>query len=395
MTWESIAYRMPVDAPTTGEVLMVTTGTPNQLSWAVPTPAAHDILSAQHGDTLAAGVSRGSLIVGNATPKWTELTVGGANTFLSANGTDVAWAQPDHGNLAGLGDDDHTQYFLLAGETTTAKLYGGADFEVYDGAPGNLKFSVDGATGTALTQGQYQLFDANTYIARQSDNLRIVTDRAWIGLYPGNTQTIVVTTTQMYPAANDTISCGLAANRWSNVYGVLGNFSGAVDIAGGLTVGSDAGGGNFIQRCVGGWGDVLKVYRGGALQWALQDSGGKAKFTGSAIVAGNLDVGAGCDVTGNITVTGTVDGVDISAFKAAYDAHKHRTLDDTYDTQDYTPSLNAVCVGSSTPVGGGTPVYAWCYLEGQGSGDAAWRLIYARGGTHAHGIPALDTAGPI
>jgi len=171
MTWESIAYRMPVDAPTTGEVLRITTGTPNQLSWDAATtfavttvtagtgltggggpgaitinavggtgltatadainldntavtpgsygdathvgqftvdqqgrltaaaniaisgvpPAAHNILSASHGDTLAAGVSRGSLIVGNATPKWAKLTVGAASTHLESDGTDVTW----------------------------------------------------------------------------------------------------------------------------------------------------------------------------------------------------------------------------------------------------------------------------------------------------------------
>ena len=54
-------------------------------------PAAHDILSAQHGDTLAAGVSQGSIIVGNATPKWAELTIGAANTRLESDGTDIAW----------------------------------------------------------------------------------------------------------------------------------------------------------------------------------------------------------------------------------------------------------------------------------------------------------------
>ncbi|QBQ72844.1 putative tail structural protein [Roseobacter phage CRP-7] len=35
---------------------------------------------------------------------------------------------------------------------------------------------------------------------------------------------------------------------------------------------------------------------------------------------GNVDFNSGIDVTGNITVTGTVDGVDVAAFKASYDA---------------------------------------------------------------------------
>lgn len=51
-----------------------------------------DLLSAFHGDTLAAAVSRGSLIYGNATPKWAELTVGSANQVIRSDGTDLAWA---------------------------------------------------------------------------------------------------------------------------------------------------------------------------------------------------------------------------------------------------------------------------------------------------------------
>jgi hypothetical protein len=35
---------------------------------------------------------------------------------------------------------------------------------------------------------------------------------------------------------------------------------------------------------------------------------------------GNVDFNAGIDVTGNITVTGTVDGVDVAAFKSSFDA---------------------------------------------------------------------------
>ncbi len=54
-------------------------------------PVAHDILSAQHGDTVAAGVSRGSIIVGNATPKWEELTVGATSYHLESDGTDITW----------------------------------------------------------------------------------------------------------------------------------------------------------------------------------------------------------------------------------------------------------------------------------------------------------------
>ena len=47
--------------------------------------------------------------------------------------------------------------------------------------------------------------------------------------------------------------------------------------------------------------------------------GGNGKFDG------NLDAAAGVDVTGNITVTGTVDGVDIAAAHAAYEEDELKT----------------------------------------------------------------------
>jgi len=52
---------------------------------------AHNVLSATHGDTLAASVVRGDLIIGNSTPKWARLAIGAANTVLKSDGTDVSW----------------------------------------------------------------------------------------------------------------------------------------------------------------------------------------------------------------------------------------------------------------------------------------------------------------
>lgn len=46
-----------------------------------------------HNDTAAQTVSRGSLIIGNSTPAWTELVIGAANRVLRSNGTDPSWAQ--------------------------------------------------------------------------------------------------------------------------------------------------------------------------------------------------------------------------------------------------------------------------------------------------------------
>jgi hypothetical protein len=81
-----------------------------------------------HTDTVAQGVTRGSIIYGNSTPKWTELVIGAAHRVLGTGsaGTDVSWVQADHGAaLDGLTDDDHTQYALLAGRAGGQTLIGG------------------------------------------------------------------------------------------------------------------------------------------------------------------------------------------------------------------------------------------------------------------------------
>ena len=44
--------------------------------------AAHDILSATHGDTLVAAVVRGDLVLGNSTPKWSRLAIGLTKKYL-------------------------------------------------------------------------------------------------------------------------------------------------------------------------------------------------------------------------------------------------------------------------------------------------------------------------
>lgn len=82
-----------------------------------------------------------------------------------------------------------------------------------------------------------------------------------------------------------------------------------------------------------------------------------AGSTGTVTVGGSLATGA-VSVTGNITVSGTVDGVDVSAFKTAYDSHNHDsaylalsggTLTGTLTSRTVAPSANNTYdIGSSS-----------------------------------------------
>lgn len=77
----------------------------------------------------------------------------------------------DHGNLAGLLDDDHTIYFLLAGETTDAKLYSGADLIAYSDAGSTEKARIDGATGNITTAGTVDGIDIATDVAANTSKV--------------------------------------------------------------------------------------------------------------------------------------------------------------------------------------------------------------------------------
>ena len=142
-----------------GEIVVGTTpGGELGGTWASPTvdathsgsahhTEAHAILSTPHSDSLAAGVTDGSIIIGNVTPAWSELVISipasnvrnmlgidngelrpSWKTALDATnpaaigsvspGTSLVFSHrdhihaADHGAIGGLGDDDHSQYVL-------------------------------------------------------------------------------------------------------------------------------------------------------------------------------------------------------------------------------------------------------------------------------------------
>jgi len=63
-----------------------------QLKTVSATGGTHAILDGSiHTDSVADAVTRGSMIYGNATPKWDELVISGADTFLGSDGTDLSY----------------------------------------------------------------------------------------------------------------------------------------------------------------------------------------------------------------------------------------------------------------------------------------------------------------
>jgi hypothetical protein len=71
----------------------VVNGDEDALIFSASSVAAHDVLSATHGDTLASAVSVGSMIFGNATPKWAELNAGTEGQILEMGATLPGWGR--------------------------------------------------------------------------------------------------------------------------------------------------------------------------------------------------------------------------------------------------------------------------------------------------------------
>lgn len=94
----------------------------------------------------------GDVIYGDVTPAWAKLTGNITTTkkYLSQTGTGTisaapTWAQIDHGaDLAGLADDDHTQYLLASGARALTANWDAGSYEIRA-----QTFQSDMVTGTA------------------------------------------------------------------------------------------------------------------------------------------------------------------------------------------------------------------------------------------------------
>lgn len=118
---------------------------------------AHALLSATHTDTLAAAVSRGALLYGNATPAWALLAKPSVLSVLSHDGTDVSWV-----TATGTGAPVRAAGAILTTPTlgvATATSLNGNTFTTGT-------YTLTGAAGKTLTFNQSVTLigtDAQTY----------------------------------------------------------------------------------------------------------------------------------------------------------------------------------------------------------------------------------------
>lgn len=128
----------------------------------------HNLLSGLHPDSLAAAVARGSLIVGNSTPKWSAFALGSNENVLASDGTDLVWKANTGTGLNVLATTP-TLVTPILGVATGTSLFntingiGVADYLVADDAF-QLKNTTAATSGVTLQASPNIRFTAHGWI---------------------------------------------------------------------------------------------------------------------------------------------------------------------------------------------------------------------------------------
>ena len=286
---------------------------------------------------------------------------------------DVVEANIDHGSVNGLGDDDHTQYALLAGRSGGQDLIGGADasddltLESTSNATkgtivlkdntevqGNLTVNdIDSRTAAPLVlgkaiatkveisdtgvptevQGNLDVLEGldvtgNITVTGLVDGVDIAALRTDVDGFPDELKNLTADEIgQLENIGTETISAtqwgylgalnqGLATTddvTFNTVTGTLQTAAQPNVTSVGTLTGLDVDGQVTANDLDARTAAPLVLGKATATKVEIADTGVVTE------VQGNLDVLQGLDVTGDITVTGTVDGVDVAGLKADVD----------------------------------------------------------------------------
>jgi hypothetical protein len=129
-----------------------------------------------HTDTVAQTVSRGSIIYGDSTPAWNELIVGGANTFLKSDGTDISWQTISSGftNITPVSTSANNT-LIVSNSSNTA---------IFKNLAAGVGISIDNGTNTLTIFNTGALVDTDTTNVSSSPQTTatIITDNSTSGV---------------------------------------------------------------------------------------------------------------------------------------------------------------------------------------------------------------------
>jgi hypothetical protein len=148
--------------------LLVSAGAAVPVWTAVATAIAHALLDGTvDNDTLAAAPARGAVIVGNATPKWARVTVGGAKTVLRSDGTDTAFTQLQASDLSDVASGTFTPTLYNVANLDASTAFTCQYLRVGSMVTVSGKVDIDPTTTLTLTQLGMSLPIASNFATAQ------------------------------------------------------------------------------------------------------------------------------------------------------------------------------------------------------------------------------------
>ena len=236
---------------------------------------------------------------------------GSTKVSVSATGASVTGALTTSGDLTVSGE---VAADLSFGDSTKAKFGAGDDLQIYH--DGSDSWITEGGSGT----GSLKLRANNLLAYSNSDEpyFQAVTNGAFRIYYDGSTK-LSTTSTGISVTGNATF-----ADNGKAIFGAGSDLQIYHD--GSNSYISDQGTGDLLVR-----GDTnFKVQNASGSHNKIIATGGGSVELYENNVKKFETTSTGINVTGNIAVSGNVDGVDVSAFKSTYDSHNH---DDRYYTE--------------------------------------------------------------
>jgi len=343
-TWASAAttelgayvYTWPLAGAVTGESLIATVaGAAITLSWAAPTPAAH---THDHDSEL----------------------------------TNVS-ADDHHAQQHDVVGADHTltgAQWSLVGATALNTI----GLLTPSSGPGAAEAVLKTDASGYLTLVRLQITNASTYLTAAGG---VVTDQAKIKWGPSSANELELEQGAVYPTGTGATDLGKTALRFKDLYLTSQLISSLATGTKPLNVTSitkcDNLNADFLDGYHGNVASVADTYvlRNADKDIAVQDVNANGTLSGSA-----------ANITNDISVGGTVDGVDIAAFKLAYDAHGHSyskaTSTGDFTTGAYKASFPVYAAGypdTSTIVGYVHGVSHW-----HNNADSAWTYAATNSG---------------
>ena len=313
----------------------------------------HEMLSATHTDALAATVVRGDVIVANVTPAWARLALGGSGRILRSDGSDLGY----------------TTATYPATTTINQILFSSAANTIIGLATANSQVLQTSAGGVPS-------FSATLPNAVQDNITRlgtVGTAQTWTGVntYQNNVGII----------DNINLTQGTSGD-WLQRWDLGGNDYMVLAVRADNTA---AGSGYIVISEIDDWTHTNRDNHGTSLNPVLRIFSGDEtnandffdfshNQTDGVIQTGAGDInlipaGGTVNVTGNVGVTGTVDGVDIAA-------RDHAEANDLEATDPPNVQSNEVYAGT-------------------GAGAGAWTLTPSLAGTNFTGTGSSFTAGNV